>query len=165
MNANDKFIRDPRRINTAQKSCKSLGRFKITFEKTPVKGSHKESDNVSSIHSMNSNNSHKDLKYIETNDEKYVEIKDVNITPTKGDYSINLNVVKSFRDSLRIDRKNTEHNNPMSQRFNTEGSESERDNNVGIKKRSKATKFLNDLYLYSNSGYSKHKKSYDKNDI
>ena len=70
--------------------------------------------------------------------------------------------MKSFRDSLRIDRKNTEHNNPMSQRFNTEGSESERDNNVGIKKRSK---FLNDLYLYSNSGYSKHKKSYDKNDI
>ena len=165
MNANDKFIRDPRGFNAAQKSCKSLGRFKITFEKTPVKDSHKESDNVSSIHSMNSNNSHKDLKYIETNDEKYVEIKDVNITPTKGDYSINLNVVKSFRDSLRIDRKNTEHNNPMSQRFNTEGSESERDNNVGIKKRSKATKFLNDLYLYSNSGYSKHKKSYDKNDI
>ncbi len=65
MNANDKFIRDPRRINTAQKSCKSLRRIKITFEKTPVKDSHKESDNVSSIHSMNSNNSHKDLKYIE----------------------------------------------------------------------------------------------------
>ena len=164
MNANNKFIRDPRRFNTAQKSCKSLRRFQITFEKTPVKSSHKESDNVSSIHSLNSINSHKDLKYVETNDEKYVEIKDGNITPTKGDYSINLNVVKSFRDSFSIYRKNTEHNNPMSQRFNTEGSESERDND-GIRKRSKTIKFLNDLYLYSNSGYSKHKKSYDKNDI
>lgn len=165
MNANNKSIRDTKRFNKSLKSCKSLRRFQITFDKTPVKSPQKDTDNISSTHSINSNNSHKELKYYETKDEKYVEIKDGNITPTKSDYSINLNVVKSFRDSFSIIRKNN--NYPLSQRFNTEGSESERENNDYRRKRSKTNKFLcmNDLYMYNSSVYSKHKKSYDKNDI
>lgn len=143
------------RSNKPQKSCKSLKPFNLNL-------SYENKSKESSSEHKNDSLIHDDKLLFKRNSFNEGHSQDRNETPTKGDYSIDFNVVKDFRRTFSVYQKNLEPKNPLGYRFNTESSDNETEKNQNNAKYSKKLSlhrlsFCNDASL--------HKASYDKNDI
>ena len=100
------------RNNKPQKSCKSLKPFNLNL-------SYENKSKESSSEHKNDSLIHDDKLLFKRNSFNEGHSQDRNVTPTKGDYSIDFNVVKDFRRTFSVYQKNLEPKNPLSYRFNT----------------------------------------------